>query len=119
MRTRRGWQMAALPRWLSVGLAASAAVLSLGACGRLNRTTTIGSAATGPAVTGPALAAALRRELAAAGVPPASVTCAHKVFVHVGTTSTCRYRLAGRTELVTFKFADKSGAVVAGSASPR
>jgi hypothetical protein len=104
---------------LSLGLAAAAAALSFGACGRLDRASTVGSAATGPTVAGAALATTLQRELAARGVPAASVTCAHKVLVHVGTTATCSYKRAGRTELVTFRLADRSGSVVAGSVTTR
>ena len=100
-------------------LAALGAALSLGACGRLNRTATEGSAATRPTVAGLALESALQRELANRGAPAGSVTCAHNVLVHVGITSACAYVRDGHTEVVTFKFADQSGRVAAGSVVTR
>src|SRR5690242_6569357 len=90
---------AALPL-LAAGLASAGR-------GGLNRTARPGTHTT--ALRGATVAAALRAELAAQGVPGAQITCARKVAVHVGIATTCRLLGPAGGEAVTFKFRNGAG----------
>jgi hypothetical protein len=90
-------------------------LLSATACGRLNRTVTLDSAATRAAIGGAAVAAALERQLAGQGLPAATVTCAHRIVVYVGTKTACILHRDGVNKTVRFTFRSSGGEVDPGS----
>jgi hypothetical protein len=90
-------------------------LLSAAACGRLNRTVTLDSAATRAAIGGAAVAAALERQLAGQGLAAATVTCAHSIVVNVGATSACILHRGGANKTVRFTFRSSGGEIAPGS----
>ena len=92
----------------SAGLAAlsAIAVLALAGCGRLTRTATINQVTT---TSGAAAALALQQHLASHGMSAARVTCAKRLIVNVGTTTSCGVTGAGGANTVRFTFSSSQG----------
>jgi hypothetical protein len=96
------------------------AALALGAlsatgCGRLNRTATLGLNTSTVHLSGPAIVVALERQLAAKGLPSASVSCARTIAVHLGVTVKCDLSGAGSHHSVRFTFKNTRGEVESSS----
>lgn len=98
-----------------LGVLAAVAMLALAGCGRLNRTATINQV---KSTSGAAAATVLQQQLAAHGLPGAHVTCAKKMIVHVGITTSCTLSGAGTKGTVRFKFSSSHGAIESGSVTP-
>jgi outer membrane murein-binding lipoprotein Lpp len=92
-----------------LGVLAAIGVLALAGCGRLNRSATINQVTV---TSGARTAAALQQQLAADhGLPGAHVTCAKRLIVNVGTTTSCELTGAGKYSKVRFTFSSSHGRI--------
>ena len=88
------------------------AVLSIAACGRLNRTATLNQTTK---ISGASAALALQHQLATKGFSGATVTCAKTITVVVGVMTTCSVTGAGPNGTVRFTIGNMSGRIDPGS----
>lgn len=99
-----------------LGVLAAIGVLALAGCGRLNRSATINQVTV---TSGATTAVALQQQLAANhGLPGAHVTCAKRMVVNVGTTTSCDLTGAGKYSVVRFTFSTSHGRIDTGSVKP-
>jgi hypothetical protein len=91
-----------------LGAVAAIGLLALAGCGRLNRAATINQVTT---TSGARAAAALQQQLANHGLSGARVTCAHRLIVNVGTTTSCVLTGAGNKSTVRFTFSSTNGVI--------